>query len=139
MDHLVRRNASVSWIRSILGDNRIDCSLALRFPSSRRHLVVVSEMESPNYVNIDISKLKNFTSSLILRTGPIVAATRPLVWNKKLKRYVVGHITGSVTNYDGRVTRFSSDEQARRVIADERARWHYYKSFSDRFTPEEWQ
>ena len=100
---------------------------------------MVNEMESPNYVKIDISKLKNFTTSLILRAGPIVAATRPLVWNKKLKRYVVGHITGSVTNYDGRVTRFSSAEQARRVIADERARWHYYKSFSDRFTPEEWQ
>lgn len=96
-------------------------------------------MESPNYVKIDISKLKNFTSFLIQKTGPIVAATRPLIWNKKLKRYVKGHITGSVTNYDGRVTRFSSDEQARRVIADERARWHYYKSFSDRFPPEEWQ
>ena len=101
--------------------------------------MVVSEMESPNYVKIDITKLKNFTNSLILRTGPIIAATRPLVWNKKLKRYVVGHVTGSVTNYDGRVTRFSSDEQERRVIADERARWHYYKSFSYRFTPEEWK
>jgi hypothetical protein len=110
-----------------------------RFFDSRRYLVVVSEMESPNYVKIDITKLKGFTNSLILRTGPIVAATRPLVWNKKLKRYVTGHVTGSVTNYDGRVTRFSSDQQARKVIADERARWHYYKSFSDRFTPEEWQ
>lgn len=103
-----------------------------RFFDSRRYLVVVTEMESLKYFDLDIN-------SLILRRGPIIAATRPLVWNKKLKRYVVGHVTGSVTNYDGRVTRFSSDEQARRVIADERARWHYYKSFSDRFTPEEWQ
>ena len=99
----------------------------------------MSEMESPNYVKIDITKLRDFTNSIILRTGPIIAATRPLVWNKKLKRYDVGHITGSVTNYDGRVTKFSSEDQARRVIADERARWHYYKSFSDRFHTEEWR
>ena len=98
------------------------------------------EMESPNQITFEAAKLKNrdFMKSIILRTGPIIAATRPLIWNKKLKRYVEGHVTGSVTNYDGRVTCFSSDEQARRVIADERARWHYYKSFSDRFAPEEW-
>ncbi len=95
-------------------------------------------MESPNYVKIDITKIKDFTKNIILRTGPIIAATRPLVWNKKLKRYVEGHVTGSVTNYDGRVTKFSSDKQAIRVIANERARWHYYKSFSYRFAPEEW-
>ena len=97
-------------------------------------------MENLNRITFDVPSLKmDFIKNIILRSGPIVSATRPLIWNKKLKRYVKGHITGSVTNYDGRITRFSSDQQARRVIDDERDRWHYYKSFSDRFTPEEWQ
>jgi len=96
------------------------------------------EMENLNRIAFDVPRLKmDFIKNIILRSGPIVSATRPLIWNKKLKRYVKGHITGSVTNYDGRITRFSSDQQARRVIDEERARWHYYKSFSDRFTPEE--
>jgi hypothetical protein len=112
-----------------MGDHNIGNCHDYRFPDSGRYLVVVNLKELPD----------DFMRKIILRTGPIVAATRPLIWNKKLKRYVKGHVTGSVTNYDDRVTRFSSDEQARRVIADERARWHYYKSFSDRFTPEEWQ
>jgi hypothetical protein len=43
-----------------------------------------------------------------------------------------------VENYDGRITKFSSEEQAKKVIEAERCRWHYYKSFSDRFAPDEW-
>jgi hypothetical protein len=82
--------------------------------------------------------IDNITRQIILKTGPIVAATRPIVWNKKLKRYVVGRLTGSVENYDGRITKFYSKERAEKVIESERARWHYYKSFSDRFAPDEW-
>ena len=75
---------------------------------------------------------------IILKTGPVVAASRPIVWNKKLNRYVQGRLKGSVENYDGRITKFSSEEQAKKVIEAERCRWHYYKSFSDRFAPDEW-
>jgi hypothetical protein len=80
----------------------------------------------------------NITRQIILKSGPLIAATRPLVWNKTLKRYVKGRITGSVENYDGRITKFSTEERAKKVIDAERARWHYYKSFSDRFAPDEW-
>lgn len=82
--------------------------------------------------------IDNITRQIILKSGPLIAATRPLVWNKTLKRYVVGRLTGSVENYDGRITKFSTEERAKKVIDAERARWHYYKSFSYRFAPDEW-
>lgn len=88
---------------------------------------------------ITVSSLnKDICRHIILKSGPLIAATRPLVWNKTLKRYVEGRLTGSVENYDGRITKFSTEERAKKVVDAERARWHYYKSFSDRFAPDEW-
>ena len=88
---------------------------------------------------ITISNInKNIIRQIILKAGPLITATRPLVWNKTLKRYVQGRLTGYVENYDGRITKFSSKERAKKVIEAERCRWHYYKSFSDRFAPDEW-
>lgn len=81
---------------------------------------------------------KNITRQIILNSGPLIYATRPIVWNKKLNRYVQGRLKGYVENYDGRITKFSTEERAKKVVEAERARWHYYKSFSDRFTPDEW-
>ena len=83
----------------------------------------------------------NFLSKIILRTGPVVAGTRRLIWNKQLKRYVQERNPhGYITNYDGKVTRFNTVKQYREAIEVERARWHYYKFFSQYgFEPEEWK
>lgn len=83
----------------------------------------------------------NFLSKIILRTGPVVAGTRRLIWNKQLKRYVVARDPqGSILNYDGKITRFTTQKQYEEARELETARWHYYKFFSQYgFKPEEWK
>ena len=82
----------------------------------------------------------NFIRKLIIRTGPIVTATRPLIYDKKKKRYVTGEISGSITNYDERTRHFKGDKQYKSVVEFEKARWHYFKSFERYgFTADEWK
>ena len=83
----------------------------------------------------------NFLRLIAVAKGPIISATRRLVWNKQLKRYVKEkNPHGSILNYDGKVTRFDTIAQYRKAVATERARWHYYKFFSQYgFNPEEWK
>ena len=84
--------------------------------------------------------LVGLTKKVIRLSGPIVAATRPLKFDKKKKVWTEGEITGSVTNYDGRVTRFTGKKEMDEAVANEKARWHYYKSFEPYgFEPEEWK
>lgn len=82
-----------------------------------------------------------FIRDIILKTGPIVSATRRLIGNKQLKRYVQERNPhGTITNYDGKVTRFDTMRQYERAVRVEWARWHYYKFFSQYgFKPEEWK
>ena len=84
--------------------------------------------------------LVGITLKTIRQFGPIVAATRPLKFDDKKKSWVKGEISGSVTNYDGRVTRFRGKKEMDEAVANEKARWHYYKSFEPYgFKPEEWK
>lgn len=65
----------------------------------------------------------NFLSKLILRSGPMIAGSRRLVWNKHLKRYVADKDPhGSITNYDGRVTQFNTRAQYEKALEVETAR-----------------
>lgn len=105
--------------------------------------MVSDDMEMPSWISAKdaFARAKNLTQQLILRTGPIIAGTRRLVWNKHLKRYVADKDPhGSITNYDGRVTRFNTRAQYEKARELETARWHYYKFFSQYgFKPEEWK
>jgi len=83
---------------------------------------------------------KDFIQKLIVRSGPIISATRPLIYDKKKKCYVKGEIRGSITNYDRRTRHFKGDKQHKSVIEFEKARWHYFKSFEQYgFTADEWR
>lgn len=105
--------------------------------------MVTDNFEMPTWISAKdaFARARNFTQQLILRTGPIISATRRLIWNKQLKRYVQERNPhGTITNYDGKVTRFDTIAQYRKAVATERARWHYYKFFSQYgFKPEEWK
>lgn len=47
---------------------------------------------------------------------------------------------GTITNYDGKVTKFNTEAQYRKAVKTAWARWHYYKFFSQYgFKPEEWK
>lgn len=91
---------------------------------------------------VSIKKLPdNFLTMIAAKKGPIISASRPYVWNKQLQRYVIARDPqGSILNYDGKVTRFSTQKQYEEARALETARWHYYKFFSQYgFKPEEWK
>jgi hypothetical protein len=83
----------------------------------------------------------NFLRLIAAAKGPIISASRRWVWNKQLKRYVQDkNPHGSILNYDGKVTQFSTQKQYEKAVATEWARWHYYKFFSQYgFKPEEWK
>ena len=82
-----------------------------------------------------------FLRQIAAAKGPIISATRPCVWNKQLNRYVIARDPqGSILNYDGKITRFSTQKQYEEARELETARWHYYRFFSQYgFKPEEWK
>lgn len=83
----------------------------------------------------------NFLKMIAAAKGPIISATRPYVWNKHLNRYVIARDPqGSILNYDGKITRFSTQKQYEEARELETARYHYYRYFSQYgFKPEEWK
>ena len=84
---------------------------------------------------------KDFIHRIILRTGPIIAGTRTIRFNKKTKKWEHDkNSRGSVTNYDRKVFHWKTDKERDEIIEREKCRWHYFKSFEQYgFKPEEWK
>jgi hypothetical protein len=84
---------------------------------------------------------KDLIHKTILRTGPIIAGTRTIRFNKKTKTWEHDkNSRGSVTNYDRKVFHWKTDKERDEIIEREKCRWHYFKSFEPYgFKPEEWE